>query len=165
VRTRLDHRSPIRHNPKERQTTMKWLTRERIRMDRVASAWLIKRFIDADAVFLFASHEDAMPRAQREEAVPFVVPGAELARHGDQITMDILIAKYSITDPAVLKLADILRAADIPKLRGTVAESEGVRAVVHGFFLLNVPDGEALALQLPVFDALYRYCQDVASRT
>src|SRR6266704_1921064 len=140
---------------------MKWLTRERVRMDRVASAWLIKRFIDPDAEFLFATHEEAMPRAQREGAIPFVVPGAELARHGDKITMDALIAQHNMTDPAVLTMADILRAADINTLRGTVAESEGGRAIVHGFFLLNVPDGEALALQLPVFDALYRYCQEL----
>ena len=77
---------------------MQWLTRERIRMDRVASAWLIKRFIDPDAGFLFATHEEAMPRAKREGAIPFVVPGAELARHGDTITMDALITKHNITD-------------------------------------------------------------------
>jgi hypothetical protein len=143
---------------------MKWLTRERIRMDRVASAWLIKRFIDPDAEFLFATHTEALPRAQREGAIPFVVPGTELARQGDNITMDRLIAKYHITDAAVLKMADILRAADINALRGTVTEAEGVRAVVHGFFLLNMPDSEALALQLPLFDALYRYCQESVSR-
>ena len=143
---------------------MKWITRERVRMDRVASAWLIKRFIDPDAEFLFAAHEEAMPRAQHEGAIPFVVPGAEFARQGDKITMDALIAKHNMSDPAVLKMADILRAADINTLRGTVAESEGVRAVVHGFFLLNMPDGEALALQLPMFDALYRYCQELVSR-
>lgn len=143
---------------------MKWLTRERVRMDRVASAWLIKRFVDPDAEFFFATHEEAMARAQSEGAIPFVVPGAELARHGDHITMDVLIAKHNMTDPAILKMADILRAADINTLRGTVAESEGVRAVVHGFFLLNMPDGEALTLQLPMFDALYRYCQELVSR-
>jgi len=78
--------------------------------------------------------------------------------------MDALIAKHNMTDPAVLKMADILRAADINSLRGTVAESEGVRAIVYGFFLLNLPDGEALTLQLPAFDALYRYCQELVSR-
>jgi hypothetical protein len=143
---------------------MKWLTRERIRMDRVASAWLIKRFIDPDAEFLFATHEEAIPRAQHEGAIPFVVPGTELSRQGDKITMDVLIATHNMSDPAVLKMADVLRAADINSLRGTVAESEGVRAVVHGFFLLNLPDGEALTLQLPMFDALYRYCQELVSR-
>ena len=143
---------------------MKWLTRERVRMDRVASAWLIKRFIDPDAEFLFATHEEALVRAQSEGAIPFVVPGAEFSRHDDHITMDVLITKHNITDPAILKMADILRAADINTLRGTVAESEGVRAVVHGFFLLNVSDGEALSLQLPMFDALYRYCQELVSR-
>jgi hypothetical protein len=143
---------------------MKWLTRARVRMDRVASAWLIKRFIDPDAEFLFATHDEAMLRAVREGAIPFVVPGAELARHGDKITMDALIARHHVKDPAVLKMADIMRAADITAMRGTVAEAEGVRAVVHGFFLLDLPDGEALALQLPVFDALYRYCQEMVSR-
>jgi hypothetical protein len=74
------------------------------------------------------------------------------------------LSATEITDPAVLKMADILRAADINTLRGTVAEAEGVRAIVHGFFLLNLPDGESLALQLPVFDALYCYCQALVLR-
>jgi len=99
---------------------MKWLTRERIRMHRVASAWLIRRFLDPDAEFLFSSHEDALPRAQRENAIPLVVPGAEPARHRERITLDALIAKHRISDPALLKMAAIVRAADVGTLRGSV---------------------------------------------
>lgn len=143
---------------------MKWLTRERIRMDRVACAWLIKRFIDPAAEFIFASGDDAVEQARRAGATPFVVPHAELARQGDRITFDVMLAKYDLTEPALAKMADIMRAADISALRGSQPESEGVRAVVHGFFLLNLPDERALALQLPVFDALYRYCQDAAAK-
>jgi len=145
---------------------MKWLTRERIRMDRVACAWLITRFIDKDAEFVFAAGNDAAEHAARIGAMPFVVPHAELARQGDRITFDVMLAKFNLADPALLKMADIMRAADVSALRGAQPESEGVRAVVHGFFLLALPDPQALALQLPAFDALYRYCQDaVASKT
>lgn len=139
---------------------MKWMTRERVRMDRVACAWLIKRFIDPVAEFLFVPHAAALERARQEHAIPFVLPGAEFARNGDRISLDALLAKYQLTDPALGRLADIVRAADINTLRGTLPESEGVRAIIHGFFLLNLPDHETLALELPLFDALYRYCQE-----
>ena len=138
---------------------MKWLTRERVRMDRVASAWLIKTHIDPDAEFVFAGN-DALERAQQENAIPFVVPGAEFSRQGERITLDILLDKYNLADPALRKVADIMRAADISGLRGQHPESEGMRAVVHGFFLLNRPDRETLQLAMPLFDALYRYCQE-----
>jgi hypothetical protein len=131
-------------------------------MDRIACAWLIKNFIDPDAEFIFAPNEGALERAQREGAIPFVVPHAEFARQGERITMDVLLDTYNLRDPALRKLADIMRAADIHALRGTLPEAEGVRAIVHGFFLLNRPDAETLALALPAFDALYRYCQEQA---
>ncbi len=143
---------------------MKWLTRERIRMDRVACAWLIKRFIDQAAEFIFASGDDAIEQAQRAGATPFVVPHAELSRQGERITFDVMLAKYGLTDSALLKMADIMRAADINALRGAQPESEGVRAIVHGFFLLQRPDPQALELQLPLFDGLYRYCQDAIAK-
>ncbi|MBI5878662.1 MAG: chromate resistance protein [Chloroflexi bacterium] len=139
---------------------MKWLTRERIRMDRVASAWLIKRFIDPAAEFIFAAGNDAAEQAARLAATPFVVPRAELSRQGDRITFDVILAKYNLGDPALRKMADIMRAADVSAQRGAQPESEGVRAIVHGFFLLDLPDPQALDLQLPALDALYRYCQE-----
>ena len=144
---------------------MKWLTRERVRIDRVACAWLIKKFIDPDAEFLFASHETALARAQAENVIPFVVPSAEIGRHGDRIGFDALIAKYSIGDPAVLRLADIVRAADVNVLRGSVPEAEGLRAIVHGFFLRELPDQQAIDLQMPMFEALYHYCWDKIKST
>jgi hypothetical protein len=133
-------------------------------MDRIACAWLIKNFIDLEAEFIFAPNDGALEHAQREGAIPFVVPHAEFSRQGERITMDVLLDQYNLHDPALRKLADIMRAADIRTLRGTFPESEGVRALVHGFFLLNRPDAETLALALPAFDALYRYCQEVVRK-
>lgn len=139
---------------------MKWLTRARVRMDRVACAWLISRFIDRDATFLFAEGENALAQAQESGAVAFVVPHAELARRGERITFEVMLEKYGLAEPALLKMAAVMRAADVRALRGTLPESEGVRAIVHGFFLLDLPDEQALQLQFPVMDALYRYCQE-----
>lgn len=144
---------------------MRWLTRARVRMDRIACAWLITRLIDRDAEFLFAEGDNALAQATEAGATPFVVPHAELSRHGDHITFEVMLRKFDLSDPALLRMADIMRAADVKALRGTQPEGEGVRAIVHGFFLLDLPDEQALQLQLPVMDALYRYCQEQAART
>src|SRR5262245_15391669 len=143
---------------------MKWVTRERVRMDRVACAWLIRNFIDKDAEFEFVSPQEAPQHVRRQDATPFVLPGAELARKGERITLDAMLDKYGLSDPALAKLADIVRAADIRGLAIDAPEADGVRAIVHGFFLMNLPDGDALERQYPLFDALYRYCQEQVAR-
>ena len=143
---------------------MKWLTRERIRTDRAACAWLIKRFIDPEAEFLFAPPTEAFEQAQHAGAIPFVVPGAEFSRRGSRISLDEIIAKHRLTDPAILKLADIIRAADIRDARNDVPEAAGVAAILHGFFLLREPDAVTLERELPLLDALYRYCQEHTAR-
>ena len=139
---------------------MKWLTRARVRMDRVACAWLVARYVDRDAEFLFVDGDDILARATEVGATPFVVPHAELGRRGDRITFEVMLDKYGLIDPALKKMAAIMRAADVTALRGTCPEAEGVRAIVHGFFLLNLPDEQSLQLQMPVMDAVYRYCQE-----
>ena len=143
---------------------MKWLTRERVRTDRAACAWLIKRFIDPEAEFLFAAPTEALEQARREGAIPFVVPGAEFSRKGTRISLDEIIAKHQVTDPAILMLADIIRTADIRGSRNDVPEAAGVAAIMHGFFLLQEPDPVTLERELPLLDALYRYCQEQVAR-
>ena len=135
---------------------MKWITRERIRVDRVSSAWLIQKFVDPDAEFLYAPGAQVMARAQAEGAIPFHVPEAELGQRAERTGFDAIVAKYAIADPAVRLLADIVRAAD---KKGNMPEAAGLMAIVHGFFLMHLPDAEVLRLEAPVFDALYHYCQ------
>ena len=135
---------------------MKWITRERLRVDRVSSAWLILRFVDTEAEFLFAPGDQVMARAAEAEATPFHVPASELGQRGNRTGFDAIVARYQIEDAAVLCLADIIRAAD-KKTGG--AESAGLNAIVHGFFLMHLPDDEVLRLEIPVFDALYVYCR------
>ena len=141
---------------------MKWITRERVRVDRVSSAWLILRFVDPEAEFLFAPGDEVMERAAKEDATPFHVPASELGKKGDRTGFDAIVAQYQIEDRAVQCLADMIRAADT-KTGG--AESAGLNAIVHGFFLMHLPDDEVLRLEVPMYDALYLYCRQRVATT
>lgn len=143
---------------------MKWITRERLRIDRVASAWLIRRFVDPQAEFLYVPRPAVMARAADEEAIPFHVSEAELGKRDGRTGFDAILARYELTDPALALLAKIVRGADRADRETKAAEADGLWAVSHGFFLLDLPDDESLARQMPVFDALYAYCQDKVSR-
>jgi len=136
-----------------------WATRERIRMDRAASAWLILRFVDKDAVFEFVSTKGALELARAKQAIPFVIPGAELSRKDGRVTFDAILEKYELRDPALHKLALIVREADTGGDASASPEAPGFRAILHGFFLLDMPDADTLRCELPIFDALYRFCQ------
>jgi hypothetical protein len=131
---------------------MKWITREQIRIDRVSSAWLIKKFVDPEAEFLFVPRAEVMPRAQAEGAIPFHVPDAELGQRDGKTAFDAIIAKYNLTDPALLLLADMVRAADPP-------EGAGVAAMSHGFAAMDISDDQVLLLQSPMWEALYHFCR------
>jgi hypothetical protein len=143
---------------------MKWITRERVRIDRTAVAWLVKKFVDPDAEFLFAPGAQVLERAQAEGATPFDVPGVELTHQDDKCGFDAVVARYQLTDPAVQRLADIVRGADVAAWHGRFPESAGLRAIINGFVLLNLPDAHVLELTAPLYDALYRYCQDAAQK-
>lgn len=134
---------------------MKWITPEHIRTDRVASVWLIKNFVDPDAEFLFAPRERVLEVAAREQATPFHVSGAELGQRGDATSFEAILTKFNITEPALHRLKGIVTAAD---RKGAAPEAAGLKAILHGFFLMKLTDERALELELPVFDALYRYC-------
>jgi hypothetical protein len=141
------------------EAALKWTTRERIRIDRAASAWLILRFVDKHAEFEFVPTKGALELAQAKQSIPFVIPGAELSRKEGKVTFDAILEKYGLTDPALHKLALIVREADISGSALASPEAPGLRAILHGFFLLEMPDADTLKLELPVFDALYRFCQ------
>ncbi len=137
---------------------MKWVTREKARVDRIACPWLITRFIDKEATFLFVPASDVLAVAKREEAIPYDVPGVEFGHHGDQCSFDAFLDKYKLTDPALLELALIVRGADT-EARGLTPESAGLYAVATGFQAMARDDFDNMKQQFPVYDALYDYCR------
>jgi hypothetical protein len=140
---------------------VKWITREKARVDRIACPWLIRRFIDPKAEFLYVPKEKVMEIAQREGATPFDVPGAELYHYEEGgkefVTFDAFIQKYKLTDPALLALARIVRVADGGT--GDELEAAGLEAAATGFRLMAKDDWENQRLQFPLYDALYAYCK------
>lgn len=137
---------------------MKWVTRARPRVDRVACPWLIKKFVDADAEFIYASGDQVMVVAERDGAIPYDVPNVELGHVGPECSFDAIIRKYNLADPALQKLALIVRGADTAA-KDLTPESRGLEAIAAGFQLAYQDDHAQLAAELPVYDALYAYCQ------
>ena len=137
---------------------MKWVTRERPKVDRIACPWLIKRFVDREAEFLYVPGDQVMVVAEREGAIPFDVPGVELGHDGPECSFDAIIRRYNLTDPALEQLALIVRGADTAA-KDLTPESRGLEAVAEGFRLTYQDDHEQLARELPVYDALYAYCR------
>jgi hypothetical protein len=138
---------------------MKWVTRERVKVDRVACPWLIRKFIDPEAEFLFVTREKVPEVADREGAIPFDVPGAELGHHGGKCSFEALVAKYKIVDPAVLLLAKIVHGADVKQDLFGRPEAPGLEAIAEGFRYLGLKDDhKILEKKFIVYDALYAYC-------
>ena len=137
---------------------MKWVTRRKARVDRIACPWLIRRFIDPEAEFLFVPEDQVMATARREGAVPFDVPAVELSHHGEHCSLDAFIDKYRLEDPALGALARIVRGADTDA-RDVAPEAWGLYAVASGFREITENDFENMRLQFPVYDALYAYCR------
>lgn len=141
---------------------MKFVTREHAKVDRIACPWLIRRFIDPHAEFLFVAADDVQAVAEREGAIPFDVEGAELGHAGPYCSFDAIVKKYDLREPALLQMAKIVRGADTSD-RELTPESAGLNAVASGFQAL-VPhvladDHASLAAQSPMYDALYEYCR------
>jgi hypothetical protein len=141
---------------------MKYVTRAHAKVDRIACPWLIKRFIDADAEFLFVQADQVMETAERESAVPFDVPNVELGHHGERCSFDAIVEKHGLTDPALLRLAEIIRGADTSN-REITAESAGLYAIASGFHALSPSrykdDHALLNVEFPLYDALYEFCR------
>jgi len=137
---------------------MKWVTREKARVDRIASPWLITRFIDKEAEFLFVPPGEVLRVAEREQAIPYDVPGVELGHHGERCSFDAFLEKYKLDDPALRALAPIVRGADTDA-RQLTPESAGLYALATGFQAIAKDDHDNMAKQFPAYDALYAYCR------
>lgn len=140
---------------------MKWVTRARPKVDRVACPWLIKRFVDPAAEFLYVPPEQVMETAQRVGAVPFDVPNVELGHRGAECSFDAIISKYKLMDPALKRLALIVRGADTNE-KGLTAKSKGLEAIAERLSPGCDDDHELLDRELSVYDALYAYCRKTA---
>ena len=140
---------------------MKWVTREKARVDRIACPWLIRKFVDKDAEFLYVPNERVLQVAKSEGAIPFDTPGAELHHYEEggkeYVSFDAVIKKYKLKDPALLELAKIVRAADGGS--GREPEAAGLEAAATGFRRMAKDDLENQRLQFPLYDALYSYCK------
>ena len=138
---------------------MKWITREHVKVDRVACPWLIRKFVDPDAEFLFVAADLVLEVARRQNAIPYDVPGAELGHHDGKCSFEAIVARYGIADPAVSLLAKIVHGADVEDDLYGRPEAPGLKAVAEGFRHLDLPDDHSiLKAELIVYDALYAYC-------
>ena len=137
---------------------MKWITRSHVHVDRVACPWLISRFIDSDAEFYFVPKSQVLEVAQKEGAIPFDTPGAELHHQEDLCTFDVIIRQYGLTEKALLRLARIVNAADTNRTDNDPLAA-GLEAIAVGYSLRFPDDMENLEMQFEVYDALYAWCR------
>lgn len=136
---------------------MKWITREKVKVDRVACPWLIKKFVDPDAEFLFLPQDTGW--AGIRDGIVYDVPGCELGHHGEEVSFDAILRKHGLmSDPALVLLAQIVRAADSHPTNPHPA-GEGLRWIAHGFSALGLSDHEILDREFAVYDALYAECR------
>lgn len=142
---------------------MKWITRERVKVDRVACPWLIKKFVDQDAVFLFVPPDQVMAIAAQEGAIAYDVKGVELGHHGKECSFEAVLKKYGLTsNPALVLLGKIVNGADTDNTLWNQPEAAGLKAIAEGFRHLGYQDDHAqIAAEWIVYDALYAYCQEM----
>jgi len=139
---------------------MKWITREKVKVDRVACPWLIKKFVDLEAEFIFVPAEKVLDVAKQERAIPFDVPGVELGHHEEKCSFEAIVAKYRIEDLALQLLAQIVHGADVSHDFYGRPEAPGLEAIAEGFRHLGLKDDhEILLKEFIVYDALYAFCQ------
>jgi len=138
---------------------MRWVTRSHVHVDRVACPWLIKRFIDSDAEFLFVPKSQVTEVAKKAQAVPFDAPGVELGHHDGKCSFEAIIEKYELTDAALTRLARIVHAADIATDLHTDEIAPGLEAIATGFGIILPDDLDNVERQFAVYDALYAWCR------
>ena len=144
---------------------MKWVTRENANVDRIACPWLIKRFIDPEAEFLFVPRDQVLEVAEREGGHSYDAQGAEYTHRDGKCSFDVLVEGFKLTDdPGLVRLAEIVHAADVSKDIDASPEGRGLAAIAHGFALLHgTEDHTKIQLESPMYDALYAWCQDEAT--
>ncbi len=138
---------------------MKWITRSHVHVDRVACPWLITRFIDSEAEFLFAPNNQIDNIARETGAIPFDVPGVELGHHEGRCSFESIIHKYDLKEAGLLRLAKIVHAADVAQDLDTDPIARGLEAIASGYSLRFPNDLENLKRQFEVYDALYAWCR------
>jgi hypothetical protein len=145
---------------------MKWITRSNVKVDRVACPWLIRKFVDKDAEFIFVAADQVMIEAEKHHAVPFDVSGVELGHHGKECSFEAILKKYDLThDPALNLLSRIVNGADSDNSLWDQPEGPGLEAVAEGFRHLGFKDDHEInSAEWIVYDALYAYCQEMIRR-
>jgi hypothetical protein len=138
---------------------MKWITRSHVHVDRVACPWLIMRFIDNEAEFLFVPISQIDKMAEETGGIPFDAPGVELGHHEGRCSFESILLKYELKDPGLLRMAKIVHAADVEADIDTDPLARGLEAIASGFSLRYPDDEENLANQFEVYDALYAWCR------
>lgn len=138
---------------------MKWVTRERPKTDRIACPWLIRKFIDPDAEFIYVPADQVLDAAEREGAHSYDAPGARYTHRDGLCSFEVLVEEYEINDPAVELLARIVHGADVAEDCDATRQSPGLQAVAEGFHYIYTDDHEQLDAELVVYDALYAWCQ------
>ena len=142
---------------------MKWVTRSNAHVDRIACPWLIRRFVDSQAEFLFVPVSMISEVAKTENAIPFDAPGVELTHYQEdgheRVSFDAIIKKYGLKDPALLMMAEIVRGADARNAFEPPKEWSGLKAIAEGFQVLAKDDHDNMARQFPTYDALYAFCR------
>ena len=145
---------------------MKWVTRSHVHVDRVACPWLISRFVDSEAEFMFVPKNQVEKVADETDAIPFDVPGVELGHKDGKCSFEAIIEKYELTDKALLRLAKIVHAADVAADLHNDEIAHGLEAIAVGYSLRFPNDLENLEYQFDVYDALYAWCRlQVASQS
>ena len=139
---------------------MKWVTREHPKTDRIACPWLIRKFIDPEAEFIYVPADQVLAVAEREGGNSYDAPGARYTHRDGLCSFEVLVEEYRIDDPAVHRLARIVHGADVAEDRDATPESRGLLAVAEGFhYLIPDDDHRQLQAELPVYDALYAWCR------
>ena len=137
---------------------MKWITRERPKIDRIACPWLIKRFVDTEAEFVYVPKDKVLENAQQLNAIPYDIPGAEYSHYGDDCTFDYIVKKHGITDNAILQIATIVRGADTHRF-DLAQQAAGLWAISAGLSVNNSNDHEQLEIGMKIYDALYSWAK------
>jgi hypothetical protein len=141
---------------------MKWITRERPKIDRIACPWLIKNFVDKEATFIYAHREEVLHKAAELNAIPYDIPGAEYSHYGDECTFDFIIKKHHLDDVSLHQLAEIIRGADTDSFH-LAPQSAGLWAISAGLSYNYKSDFEMLEIGMKVYDALYSWAKHVQS--
>lgn len=144
---------------------MKWVTREHPHTDRIACPWLILKFIDADAEIVYMPSGEVLTYAEREGAISFDAAGAKYTHRDGLCSFEVLIEDYNLgADPALALMAKVVHGADVSSDADATPQSRGLEAIARGFMHLGVDDHEQLRLEIPVYDALYAWAQEVVGR-